>query len=69
MAKKGAAYFTNNDFKVTQDGNTFHIEFKKPKKAPSKGTISFSTFADFEVTDSAGTKFKDSAYGHLSKSY
>lgn len=69
MAKKGAAYFTNNDFKVTQDGNTFHIEFKKPKKAPSKGTISFSTFADFEVKDSTGTTFKDSAYGHLSKSY
>ena len=66
---KGSAYFTDKDFKVTRDGNTFHIEFKKPKKAPSKGRISFTTFADFETKDSTGATFKDSAYGHLSKSY
>ncbi len=65
----GSKNFTNKDFNVTRDGNTFHIEIKNPKKAPSKGTLSFSTFADFEITDSTGTKFKDSAYGHLSKSY
>ena len=69
MAKSGAAYFTDKDFKVTRDGNSFHIEFKKPKKAPSKGIISFSTFADFETKDSTGTTFKDSAYGHVSKNY
>ena len=66
---KGSAYFTDKDFNVTRDGNTFHIEFKKPKKAPSKGRISFTTFADFETKDSTGATFKDSAYGHLSKSY
>ena len=67
--KSGSSYFTNKDFKVTRDGNSFHIEFKNPKKAPAKGMLSFTTFADFETTDSTGTKIKDSAYGHFSKNY
>ena len=69
FAKKGAAYLTAKDFTVTRDGNKFHIEFKKPKKAPSKGTLSFTTFARFERTDSAGNKFTGNAYGHKSIDY
>lgn len=68
-AKKGSAYLTAKDFTVTKDGNKFHIEFKNPKKAPSKGRLSFTTFAKFERTDSAGTKFTGSAYGHKSIDY
>lgn len=67
--KKGTDYFSDKDFKVTKDGFKFHIEFKNPKKAPSKGRLTFTTFVKFERTDSTGTKFTGSAHGHISKDY
>ena len=68
-AKKGTSYFTEKDLKVTYDGNTVHISFKKPKKAPSSGTISFGTNASFEVTDSTGTRFTDLCIGNFTQKF
>lgn len=69
LPKTGTAYFTSKDFTVTRDGDKFHIEFKKPKKAPSKGTLSFSIFARFERTDSSGKKFTGVARVFKSQKY
>lgn len=61
-------YLVNKDFKVTYDGNKITIAFKKPKKAPSKGKLSFDVLGDFELTDSNGTKHTGRSYTHKMKS-
>lgn len=62
-------FFINKDFKVTYGDDKITIAFKKPKKAPSKGSLSFDVLSNFELTDSNGTVYKGKSYQHITKKY
>lgn len=62
-------YFINKDFKVTYEGNKITISFKKPKKAISKGRLSFDVLANYVLTDSNGTTYSGRSYSHKIKSF
>lgn len=63
------AFLQKKDFNITNSGNTFHVTFKKPKKAPKKGSFGIGFFADYELSDSNGNTYKGSAYKHVTKKY
>ena len=67
--KNSTAYFETKDFNVSYQDGKIHIEFKKPNKAPSSGTLQISTFANFQLTDSNGTTHTGKAYRNLNLKY
>lgn len=62
-------YVTNKGFKVSYDGDNITVAFKNPKKAPAKGTISFTVLADYVLTDSNGKTYSGRSYGYKSLKY